>query len=95
MSPRLTPDTVVVALKEQVSTPLDREMVLLNLKSGKYYSLNRVGGVIWELLQKPQTLSQIIDSLLDRFDVDRARCESDVREVIASLADAGFIEIRS
>ena len=95
MSPRITASTVLVALKEQVSTPLNQETVLLNLKSGKYYSLNRVGGLIWELLQTPQTLSQIVDALLDRFDVDRARCESDARDVIASLIDAGFAEIRS
>ncbi len=95
MSSQITPDTVIVARKDQVSTPLNQETVLLNLKSGKYYSLNRVGGVIWELLQTPRTLSQIVDALQHRFDVDRARCENDVKEVIESLSDAGFIEIRS
>jgi hypothetical protein len=70
------------------------ETVLLHLESGKYFSLNRVGGIVWEQVQKETTVSNVVDAIVARFDVERARCEADVLRIIASLSEAGFVEIR-
>ena len=44
---------------EQVhSTVLDGESVLLNLSSGRYYTLNVVGSTIWNLCRGEQSLSE-------------------------------------
>jgi len=37
-------------------------------------------------------LRQIVDNMLLKFDVDRARCEVDVQNIIASLLDAGLVQ---
>jgi hypothetical protein len=87
--------TVVVAASDHVSTPMNQETVLLNLKTGKYYSLNRVGTFIWEQLKEPASLAQVVDATLAKFDVDRARCEADVRRIIQGLVDAGFAQTRA
>jgi hypothetical protein len=93
-SMELTPTSTFVALNDQVSTPLNRETVLLHLKTGKYYSLNRVGTVVWEQIRTPQTLDQVVDALLEKFAVERTRCEADVRRILLELTRAGFVEIR-
>lgn len=92
MAPPLALSTVVVAMGDQVSTPMKNETVLLHLKTGKYYSLNRAGTFVWEQLKRPVSLAEIVDAMLTKFDVDRSRCEVDVQNIIASLLDAGFIQ---
>src|SRR6476469_6724308 len=91
----VTLSTIVVAMEDQISTPMKNETVLLHLKTGKYYSLNRAGTLVWEQVKEPVSLGQIVDVMLTKFNVDRARCEVDVQNIIASLLDAGFIQAQS
>jgi hypothetical protein len=92
MAPPLALSTIVVALADQVSTPMKHETVLLHLRTGKYYSLNRAGSFVWQQLKQPVSVGQIVDAMLTKFDVDRPRCEVDVQNILASLIDAGFIQ---
>ena len=49
---------------EQVhSTVLDGESVLLNLKSGRYYTLNVVGSTIWNLCRGGLRRCEMIEYL--------------------------------
>jgi hypothetical protein len=91
----LDADTVVVASADQVSTSVNSETVLLHLKSGKYYSLNAVGVFIWGTLKDPISVTAVCEAVMAKYEVDRERCERDVRSLIASLCDAGFVEVRT
>ena len=51
-------ETVVVATKEQVSSNLADEKVILSVGTGQYYGLRGVGGRIWDLLRQPRRVSQ-------------------------------------
>jgi hypothetical protein len=95
VSKDITATTVVVATGSQVSTNIKDETVLLQLDSGKYFSLNRVGTVIWEQLKAPISVSELVDAVLDRFEVEREQCDADTRRLIAALVEAGFVEVRS
>jgi hypothetical protein len=95
MATPLALSTVVVAMTDQVSTPMNNETVLLHLRTGKYYSLNRAGTFLWEKLKQPITVGQIVEAMLIKFDIDRPRCEVDVQNILASLIDAGFIQAQS
>ena len=83
----------VVASKDQVSCDLAGEAAMLNLKSGTYFCLDRVGARVWSMLQNPVTLAEIRQVMLDEFDVESERLEADLRELIADLAEHGLIDI--
>lgn len=86
--------TVVVAAGEQVSGDLpDGEVVILNLKDSVYYGLNDVGGRIWEMVQDPITLGDIVDSLVSKYNVDRERCRREVFDLVTELLDKGLVEL--
>jgi hypothetical protein len=91
----ITASTVVLAVKEQVSSKLAEETVVLNLKDSVYYGLDAVGTTIWQTLQTPRTVGAIRDALCAEYDVDRGECEADLLALLASLAEHGLIEIRN
>lgn len=93
--PSTTPGSVIVASKDQVSTEVKGNAVLLQLKNGKYYNLNGVGSVIWEQLKTPTTIDALVDAVTERFDVERAQCQSDVERLVSELSDAGFVEVKA
>jgi hypothetical protein len=85
--------TTVVVSKDQVSCDLAGEAAILNVKNGVYYGLNPLGARIWNLIQKPRTLSELRDILLREYEVDVSHLESDLRSLLAELAEHDLIEI--
>jgi hypothetical protein len=85
--------STVVAVKDQVSADLAGEAAILNLKSGVYYGLNEVGARIWQLIQKPTTVTTIRDTLLEEYEVESDSCGRDLLALLQDLATAGLIEV--
>ena len=86
-------ETTVVASKEQASADLGDEAAILNLKDGVYYGLDPVGARIWKLIQTQRTVREVLDSLLEEYDVEADRCEEDLIAVLLQLAKNDIIEI--
>ena len=84
----------VIASDCQLSSDISGETVILNLSSGVYFSLNRVGARVWELIQKPRSLREIQDTILKEFDVEPERCERDVIRLLEELDTKGLVELR-
>ena len=87
--------TVVLADKDVFACELGGGQALLDLRSSTYYSINSVGSHVWTLLQKPIALGEIQASVLETFEVDAARCRSDVMALIGQFADAGLVQVQN
>jgi len=90
---KISKESVVWAIKDQVSCDLQGEAVILNFDSGVYYSLNRVGAYIWNLIQQPRPVKDILGMILDEYDVGADRCELDLIGLLKDLQGAGLINV--
>ncbi len=93
MDAAISLDTVVVASKDQASCSLEDEVAIVHLKAGVYYGLDPVGARIWELLKTPRSVRAVRDALLAEYEVDAARCESDLVTLLQTMAEAGLVEV--
>ena len=84
--------SIVLAAKDQIGCNLGEEEVILDLASGVYYGLNNVGSRIWELIQKPTAVGQIVDVVLAEYDVDRDQCIDAVNKFLSEMAEHGLLE---
>jgi hypothetical protein len=89
----VSPTSVVVASRDQVSCDLAGEAVILGLRAGVYYGLDPVGARIWSLLQAPRGVQAIRDALLAEYDVEPEHCEEDLLALLGQLAAEGLIEV--
>jgi Coenzyme PQQ synthesis protein D (PqqD) len=78
---------------QQVSCDLDGDAVVLNLENGLYFELNPVGAHIWSLLQEGQSLTQICDTLVAEYGVDRDVCSADLISLVQDLREAGLVTV--
>ncbi len=85
---RITPSLDV--LFQQV----DDQAVLVDLASEKFFGLNRVGARLWELLSGDPALAPAYSTLLDEFDVQPDVLSADVSSLVASLREAGLVELQ-
>ncbi len=95
MEADLSVHSIVIATPEQVSCPLGEESAILNLKNTVYYGLNPVGARVWNLLQQARTVGELRDAILDEYDVEAGRCESDLLELLEKMRTEGLIQVRS
>jgi len=86
--------SIVVATKDQVSSDLAGETVVLSMQSAMYYGLDQVGSRVWELVREPIRVSDILDAIMNEYDVEPEQCEADVRAFLGELAAKGLIEVR-
>ncbi|HTR21475.1 MAG TPA: lasso peptide biosynthesis PqqD family chaperone [Gemmatimonadales bacterium] len=89
----ITTRSVVVAAKDQVSSDLAGEAILLSLRTARYYGLDQVGQRIWELVQQPTLVADVRDAIASEYEVDLERCERDVLDLLRQLLAEGLVEV--
>lgn len=89
----LNASSVVVAEKELLSGEFDAETVILDLRNGVYYGLEEAGARIWQLLKHPTSLGALRDALVQEYDVEPRRCESDLRDLLHHLLERQLIRV--
>lgn len=86
-------DTIVVQASGLVAADLDGEKVMLSIEKGQYFSLNGVAGRIWELLEKPLTVREIVAVLQKEYAVEAETCQVEVLEFLKELYDQEVVDI--
>jgi len=89
----LDPSTVVKKSAGQVSCMLNDEVAVLNVDRALYFGMKDVAAHIWEALQEPRSVAEICDGVMAQFDVASDVCRADVSRFVASMRDAGLVEI--
>ena len=67
------------------------ETVLLDIESGLYFGVDRVGQRIWELAGSGRTLGDIVEAIVAEFEVERPQAEADVMSFVATLVGRGLL----
>lgn len=81
-----------VILKKKLSvTELSGEKVMLDFETGKYFLIKGTGNDIWDLIQEETTVGEIIDKLMQEYDVIPQECEASVIEFLEKLQKYGFL----
>lgn len=76
-----------------LSTELQDEGVLLNLETGEYFGLDRVGMDMWKILNTGGTLEAAHAMLLEQYDVAEDVLVRDLDELVAKLAERKLVVV--
>ena len=70
---------------------LEGEAVLLDLTSKRYFRLNSTSAAIWRAMEEGKSPSEIVDVLLEGFDVDREMATRAVDDTLTELSERGLL----
>ena len=85
-------DQVFRPRSEVAAREISDGAVLVDMKSGGCFELNRVGFEIWKLLQQKASISSICSALDGRYQVGPEILMTDVQNLVGSLIRAGLLE---
>ena len=85
--------TSKIKIKKQLNvTDLSGEKVMVDFEQGKYFMIKGVGNDIWEMLADDVLVADIMDKLLQEYDVTVEQCEKEVLDFLTNLENFGIIE---
>ena len=70
-------------------------LMIFNKTNHRYYSLDAMASLVWNLIQQPHTLREICEVIMQHFDVNADECERDLLALLQQLEDEGLIEAES
>jgi hypothetical protein len=94
MESRISGNSSIVVGKDLLACDLAGEAIILDSKLGVYYGLDPVGARIWNLIQNEKTVRELLDTLLEEYEVEHERCDLDLQNLLHNLAVRDLIKIR-
>src|SRR5947208_10275991 len=86
-------DSVVVQEDEPVAAEVDGEVVMLSERAGAYFGLDDIGSEIWRLIAQPRRVSDLCESLAQRYDADADTLIRDVTSFLDDLLARGLARL--
>jgi Coenzyme PQQ synthesis protein D (PqqD) len=76
---------------DALATRVGDEIVLVDLKTDKIYSLNRTAARIWELMCADCDRAEVERRMLEEFDVARGELAEAIDELVTSMTQDGLL----
>lgn len=70
--------TIVEQSTDQVSSPVDNKLMILQIKEGNFFELNTTGKIIWEKMELPLPLQELINQVAAIFHCQPEAISDDV-----------------
>ena len=70
------------------------EIVLLEPESGDYYTLNEMGALMLECMQKGQTMAELVSNIQQTFNASAEQIEQDLHNLLNELKHNGLAQLK-
>lgn len=67
------------------------DKVMIDFESGKYFMIKGTGNVIFDMISDGITVGEIINKLLDEYDIDKESCTKDTFSFLEDMKEKGII----
>ena len=89
----LSDNDVVRIAPDVLASEIDNEAVILGVTSGKYFGLDETGTEIWNNIQNPIRIRDLLVRLWELYEGDREKIKKETLSFLSELLDRNLIEI--
>jgi len=83
----LTHGTRFRCTEDVIAKVMDGEAVIINLANGMYYSTDKVGAVVWSLLESGHSVGEAAKEVAARYEVSSDQATSDISQLVTQLLE--------
>lgn len=88
---KITINTTIQRNNEILTSDLDGEKVMMSIKFSEYYGLGETGSFIWDNIEVPIKLGNLVDLITETFNVEQEQCYNDILPFINDLIEKELI----
>ena len=93
MTSEILGPTVVARGEGWLTAWVGQEYVMMSAETGTCISLSETGGRTWELLEEPQSVAAVCQTLSSEYDADPAIVSQDVLQFLINLRAEGAVVV--
>jgi hypothetical protein len=93
-SESLNLECTVQRISDVVAAEAGQDIVMVNIAKSSYYGVSKVAREIWEAIERPKKISELIDDLTETYNVDRSLCEEETLSFLEDLLNEGLLQVR-
>lgn len=87
----ITPTTRLMRTTDVLASDVDGELVMMDVKSGSYFNLDRVGTDIWNRLEAPLSLGELCAALEQSYEAETETIARDTRAFVETMLENGLL----
>ncbi len=89
----VTIDTVLVRTDHCLTSGIDDELVMMDVESGHYFSLDAIGRDIWNRLEQPVRVGDLCVALEQAYAAPLDVITADVLRLLDSMVGEGLVKV--
>ncbi len=89
----MMPEIMVARREGLIEAEVDGELVGLHIDNGFCYGFNPTATRIWALIETPQSVTQLCETLAEEFEVDPAEARPDVIALLEDLKREQLVDL--
>ncbi|MBY0481740.1 MAG: PqqD family protein [Chitinophagaceae bacterium] len=88
-------ESIIEGRKEQIlASEVGNDLVMMDIENGQYITLNRVARIIWQQIETPISVTELLKALMQRFNVTKEECTNDTLEYLHNMYEQNLIIVR-
>jgi hypothetical protein len=89
----LTLNSIVQRDPEVIAAEADQDLIMVSIATGYYYGLSDVAREIWDAIERPRMVSDLVGDLTAIYDVDISLCEEQTLSFLQALLAEGLLQV--
>ena len=90
----LTLNSIIQRDPEIIAAEADQDLVMVSIATGFYYGVSDVAREIWDAIEQPKRVSDLVDELKAGYSVNPALCEEQTLSFLKALLDEGLLKLK-
>jgi hypothetical protein len=86
-------NNVVSRSENFVFNEIEGDLVMMNIESGAYVGLNETGKSIWNLLDTPLPIAEIVKHLVNEYQIEESQCEKEVLVFVEKMLKSDILNL--
>jgi hypothetical protein len=91
----MPPPTPIRRNSDILAAGVGTETILLDPTDWTYVTLNETAARIWEALDEPRSVEEVVESLVRDYEVDRTTCDREVATFVREMSGRGLLVVEA
>jgi hypothetical protein len=90
----LTLNSIIYRDPEVIAAEADQDLIMVSVATGHYYGVSDVARDIWDAIERPKRVSDLIDDLTAAYDIDSSSCKDQTLSFLEALLNEGLLQVK-
>jgi hypothetical protein len=90
----LTLNSIIQRDPEVIFSEADQDLIMVSISTGCYYGLSDVAREIWDAIERPKKISDLVGGLTASYNINSSLCEEQTLSFLQALLDEGLLQVK-